>query len=164
MKPREPLCYNHENTSVDYRNQQHSQHLATVATLEAIADKSVKSITSTLLQYFLYACAGVGICCKNTKAIFYITHVELLLCVDVIEFIDIKVLLQLLQSVASVAAYRANITHSLFTSPPVIGTVQSFDGLRAGATPENRQSNCFKNSVVRVVRVDAWLSRVNAHG
>ncbi|GEM_PF-5652823 len=51
-----------------------------------------------------------------------------------------------------------------FATPLGQGTVQFHNALRGGATPQSCQSNCSKNSVVRVVRVDAWLSRVNAHG
>lgn len=48
--------------------------------------------------------------------------------------------------------------------PLGLGTVPVSFPVRGGTTPEKRQSNRSKNWVVRVVRVDARLSQVNAHG
>lgn len=163
MKPREPLRSNRENAGVDWRNQQHSQDLATVATFDDFTDKLAKSITSTLTQHFPYVCAGVGFWKRNTQAVLYITHVELLRCVDVLEFIYIKVLLQLLQSVASVAGCRDNAVFNLFAIPPALGTVQLSNHQRAGATPIPCQLNSLKFWVNAVNGVNALRSEVNAH-
>jgi hypothetical protein len=164
MKPREPLCLNRESRGVDWLNQQYLQELATVATLEGIADRLTKSDTSTLTQYFSYACAGVGFYKTKALSVLYITHVKLLRSVDVFEFIHNKVLQQLLLTVASLANCKEHTNCNLMAHPPGQGTVHLSDPLRAGATPNSCQSQGRKYWVVAVVVVVVWLSQVNAHG
>ncbi len=48
--------------------------------------------------------------------------------------------------------------------PLVKGPYKPLHFPRAGTTPIGCQLNALKNWVVRVVRVDVWLSKVNAHG